>query len=193
MFASLLLLASTTAYAPIFVGRFDPADFPNAQKIERRMPHADLNSRVERILGQGQCKLAGQTKTRFDIVVPYAVLMESSGKPIKVVVKDISCNPIERLVGEIGSELASAGDFKSSHQSGNRWYVSEAYFTRVSEEAARSMTDPDKMICKKERPRINSRIAMVKTCRTVAEWNLYDKDREQLKRDMMGQDPKSGD
>lgn len=190
MLASILMLASTT-YAPIFVGKFDPAEFPNAHKVERRMPHADLNNRIERILGSQECKLNGQTKTRFDIVVPYAVLMEPSGQPKKVVVKEIGCAPIERLVGEIGSELAKAGDFKIAASSGDRWYVTEAYFTRLNEEDARASEDENKVICKKDKPKINSRIAMVKTCRTVAEWRLYDKDREQFRRDFTGQDVSS--
>lgn len=191
MFAALLLLAAPTTYAPLFVGRFDPADFPNAKKIERRMPHADLNNRVEKILSEKRCSLDGQTKTRFDIVVPYAVLMDPAGKPEKVVVKDLGCAPIESLVGQIGSELANAGDFKVAHNSGRRWYVSEAYFTRLNVEDAREQKDQDKVICKKDKPKINSRIAMVKTCRTVAEWSLYEKDREQFKRDFMGADPKT--
>ena len=186
MIAALLLLAAPTTYAPLFVGRFDPADYPNAQKIERRMPHADLNNRVEKILADKRCTLEGQTKTRFDIVVPYAVLMDAAGKPEKVVVKDLGCAPIETLVGQIGSELAKAGDFKVAHNSGRRWYVSEAYFTRLNAEDAREQEDQDKVICKKDKPKINSRIAMVKTCRTVAEWSLYEKDREQFKRDFNG-------
>ena len=186
MIAALLLLAAPTTYAPLFVGRFDPADYPNAQKIERRMPHADLNNRVEKILADKRCTLEGQTKTRFDIVVPYAVLMDAAGKPEKVVVKDLGCAPIETLVGQIGSELANAGDFKVAHNSGRRWYVSEAYFTRLNAEDAREQEDQDKVICKKDKPKINSRIAMVKTCRTVAEWSLYEKDREQFKRDFNG-------
>ena len=185
MIAALLLLAAPT-YAPLFVGRFDPADFPNAQKIERRMPHADLNNRVEKILSEKRCSIEGQTKTRFDIVVPYAVLMDAAGKPEKVVVKDLGCTPIETLVGQIGSELANAGDFKVAHNSGRRWYVSEAYFTRLNAEDAREQEDQEKVICKKDKPKINSRIAVVKTCRTVAEWSLYEKDREQFKRDFNG-------
>lgn len=188
MIAALLLLAAPTTYAPLFVGRFDPADFPDAQKVDRRMPHADLNHRIEKILSEKRCTIEGQTKTRYDIVIPYAVLMDLSGKPEKVVVKDIGCEPIERLVGEIGSELANAGDFKMAHSTGKRWYVSEAYFTRLNEEDTRAQEDEDKVICKKGRPRINSRIAMVKTCMTVAQWKTYDKDRDQLKRDMMGPD-----
>jgi hypothetical protein len=191
MLAALLLVAAPTTYAPMFVGKFDPADFPNAKKVERRMPYADLNNRVEKMLSEKRCSIEGQTKTRFDIVVPYAVLMDSSGKPEKVVVKELGCEPLERLVGEIGSELANAGDFKTAHTSGRQWYVSEAYFTRLNEEDARHQEDDSKVICKKDKPKINSRIATVKTCRTVAEWRLFDKDRDQFKRDFMGADPKT--
>jgi hypothetical protein len=102
----------------------------------------------------------------------------------------MGCEPIERLVGEIGSELANAGDFKVKHTGGNQWYVSEAYFTRLSQEDALRQEDDNKVICKKDRPKINSRIAVVKSCRTVAEWRLYDKDMDQYKRNFMGQDPK---
>jgi hypothetical protein len=190
MLLSLLLAASSPTYAPIFVGRFDPADFPNAQKVERRMPHAAMNSRVEDILAN-DCKLPGQSKIKYNITVPYAVLLDPAGKAQKVVVKDISCPSMEKLVGQIGSQLATHGDFKVVHSEGERWYVSDVYFSRISEELARSEKDLDKVICKAERPKINSRVAMVKTCRTVAEWNIYDKDRDQFRRDFMGADPKT--
>lgn len=189
MLASLLLLATSPTYAPIFVGRFDPADFPNAHRVERRLPHAEMNHRVEKMLA-GECTLPGQTKTKFNITVPYAVLLDNVGKAKKVVVKDINCPSMEKLVGQIGSELASHGDFRVAHQEGERWYVSEVYFSRISEELAREEKDLDKVICKKDRPKINSRVQMVKVCRTVAEWNIYDKDRDQYRRDLMGADPK---
>ena len=189
MLASLFLLATSPVYAPIFVGRFDTADFPNAARVERRMPQAELNNRVEKILGD-ECKLPGQTKIRYNITVPFAVLLDEAGKAKKVVVKDISCPPLETLVGQVGSELAREGDFKVAHSEGTRWYVSEVYFTRVSEEMARRDPNLDKIVCRETRPKINSRVAMVKVCRTGAEWALYDKDRDQYRRDFMSQDPK---
>lgn len=190
MLLSLLLATSSPTYAPIFVGRFDPADFPNAQKVERQMPHAELDHRVEKILSD-ECKLPGQSKIKYNITIPYAVLLDPAGKAKKVVVKDISCPSLEKLVGQVGSELSRLGDFKIAHSEGERWYVSDVYFARISEELAREEKDLDKVICKKDRPKINSRVAMVKVCRTVAEWNIYDKDRDQYRRDFMGADPKT--
>jgi hypothetical protein len=185
-----LLLSASVATVPIHVGRFNPADFPNAEKVERRMPQAELNRRVENILASGQCSISGQNKERFDIVVPYAVQMQPTGSATKVVVKEMGCMPVERLVGEVASELSKHGDFKPKHQSGEQWYVGEVYFTRASEEAMRTMKDQDKVICRAEQDMLGSRVRKQRVCKTVAEWKVFTRDREQLRRDMtMSADP----
>lgn len=187
-----LLLGATVASVPIHVGRFDPADFPGAAKVARRMPQAELNRRIEKILASGQCRISGQNKERFDIVVPYAVQMEPTGAASKVVVKEMGCAPVERLVGEVAVELSKAGDFKAKHHNGTRWYVSEVYFSRVSEKDSQVMADQDKVICRAEQDVLGSRTKKARVCRTVAEWKIFTNGREQLRRDLsnMG-DPKS--
>lgn len=187
MITSLLFLASA-ASIPIDVGRFDPAEFPNATKIERRMPHAYMNERIEKVLAKGECRLAGQTAGRFDIAVPYAVLMGPQGAAKRVVVKDIGCPAIETWVGQIAVELAKAGDFRASGQ-GERWYVSEASFTRLNEEDTRELADLDKVVCRAPQPKLGSRIAQKRMCLTVAQWKIYDADREQLRRDLQVPNP----
>jgi hypothetical protein len=180
------------ASVPIHVGQFDPAAFPSAEKIARHMPQAELNRRVENILGSRQCLISGQNKSRFDIVVPYAVQMDVSGAATKVVVKEMGCVPVERLVGEVAVELSKAGDFRSKHEDGTRWYVSEVYFSRVSEDESKRMADQDKVICRAEQDVLGSRIRKARQCRTVAEWKIFTKDREQFRRDLQNlPDPKS--
>lgn len=148
------------------------------------MPHAAMTGRVEKILASGRCKLAGQNKAKFDVVVPYAVQLDQTGAPQRVVVKEIDCAPIEKLVGEIALQLGEAGDFKVSHSEGKRWYVSELYFTRGSEMMALQTEDPNKVICKKEEPELGSRTRMKRICRTAAEWVAFEKDREEYRRDL---------
>jgi hypothetical protein len=178
-----LLLSASAATVPIHVGQFDPSAFPNAEKVDRRMPQAELNRRVENILASGQCSISGQTKERFDIVVPYAVRMQPSGAATKVVVKEMGCIPVERLVGEVASELSKHGDFRTKHQSGEQWYVGEVYFSRVTEQMARSMKNQDKVICRGEQDSLGSRTRKVRVCKTVAEWKAFAGDREQVRRD----------
>lgn len=181
-----LLLGASAASIPIHVGRFDPADFPNAAKVARRMPQAELNRRVEKILDTRQCRMSGQSKARFDIVVPYAVRMDASGTATRVVVKEMGCKPVERLVGEVAIELSRAGDFRSKHDAGERWYVSEVYFSRVSEDESIGMKDQDKVICRAEQDVLGSRIKKARVCRTVSEWKVFTNAREQLRRDLQG-------
>jgi hypothetical protein len=182
-----LLLAATAAQVPVHVGRFEPTEFPNAVKVDRRMPQGEMNQRVERILAKKQCRIAGQHKEQFDLTVPYAVQIDSSGRATKIVVKDIGCAPIETLVGQVATELSKARDFKVQHQSGERWYVSDASFTRVNEDTARTMKDLDRVICREDRPVLGSRLAKAKQCRTVAEWIVFDKDRDQMRRDLQSE------
>lgn len=190
MITSLIVLAAASSIQ-IEVGKFDRAEFPEAKRIERRMPHAAMTRRVENILAEGRCAFPGQNKAKFDVVVPYAVQLDASGAPQRVVVKEIGCAPVEKLVGDIAIQLGEAGDFKTSHRDGKLWYVSELYFTRGNEAMALRAKDPDKVICKRDEPVLGSRTATRKTCRTAAEWQVVEGDREQFRRDLrhMGRVP----
>jgi len=184
MLTAIVFASALSAQVPIEVGRFDEAEFPNAQKVERRMPLAELNHRVEKILAGRRCQLPGQTKTRYDIVVPYAVLMQPSGAITRLVVKEIGCAPIELLVGQVAVELAKAGDFRTSNQQGGRWYVSEVTFARGGEYNTRTVDNPDKIICRPTEPPAGSRIPTKKVCRTIAEWKQHEIDLGNFRRDL---------
>lgn len=181
--AALLLLAAQSPI-PVEVGRFDPANFPHAKLIDRRMPEADLVRRVDTILANKECDLAGQTKDSYNIVAPYAVLIGKGGAPSRIVVKDLGCPAIETLVGQVVNELVRAGDFRSNPFGGERWYVSEIGFAHGGEALAQKTKDDDRVICEQARPKAGSRIAMGSVCRTVAEWRVYRADRDQLQRDL---------
>jgi hypothetical protein len=135
--ASVLLAAAQAAPAPaveVDVGRFDPAEFPQADLRERRMPHDTMLTRIENILRERQCRLAGQSHRRFDIRVPYVVRLEPDGRPTRFVVADIGCRPLESFIGQIILELARVGDFRPTSASEPQWYASELRFmmgTRV--------------------------------------------------------------
>lgn len=184
MLSAILFASALSAPVPIEVGRFDEAEFPNAQRVERRMPHAELTHRVDKILASRTCQLPGQTKTRYNIVVPYAVLMQPSGAISKLVVKEIGCAPIELLVGQVAVELARAGDFKTSHQQGGRWYVSEVSFARGGEYQTKTGDDPNRVICRATEPVAGSRIPTKKVCRTIAEWKQHEIDLGNFRRDL---------
>ena len=168
------------------VGLFEPEDFPEAVVLERYMPHGEMVARVERMITDGQCTLAGATPRRFNIVVPFALSLEADGTPNSVVVKEAGCVALETLVGQIVLAQLERGDFVPSHDEGDRWYVSEVAFALGVEEqsVAISREDPDRMICRAPRAELGSRLRMVRECRTAAQWQAFEQDRQQLRRDI---------
>jgi hypothetical protein len=113
------------------VGRFDAASFPQAAMRERRMPQHAMLTRVEDILRERRCQLPGQNHRRFDIRIPYVVLLEPDGTPTRFVVADIGCQPLEAFVGLVILELARVGDFEATGSNRPAWYASELRFTKV--------------------------------------------------------------
>lgn len=179
--ATYLMLASSV---PVDVGKFENKDFPELVVLERRMPHQTMVDRVEQILSKRQCRLDGQTGQRFDINVPYVALLEPGGRAKRVVVRDIGCAPLEKLVGQIVVAQAARGDFPVSGQSAERWYGSEISFTKADPGATLASADPDKMICKKSQPVLGTRLKTMRMCKTSAEWQAYEVDRQQARGDM---------
>jgi hypothetical protein len=190
--ALLLVLLQPAAGSPprvdvaVDVGIFEPEDFPEMVRLDRRMPHADMVARVERMIADGRCTLAGVTESRFNIVVPFAILMEADGTPNSVVVKEAGCVALETLVGQIVLAQLERGDFVPSHEEGERWYVSELGFAvGVEDQAvAISLEDPDRVICRQAQPELGSRLRMVRDCRTANQWRVFEQDHDQLRRDL---------
>ncbi|HEX8217100.1 MAG TPA: hypothetical protein VF577_06525, partial [Allosphingosinicella sp.] len=146
----------------------------------------EMVTRVEAMLSDGRCTIAGAHDRRFNIVVPFAILMEADGTPDMVVVHEAGCVALETLVGQIVLAQLRRGDFRPQHAQGDRWYVSELGFAMGVQSEAASMTleNPDRVICREAQVQLNSRVRMVRSCRTAAEWVLFEADREQLRRDI---------
>jgi hypothetical protein len=179
------VLFITAASVPIEVGLFNPQAFPDAKKVERRMPQGELTARVDRILGRGECSIPGQSKVEYAITVPYAVRVGPSGRVSKIVVKEMGCAPIELLTGQVAQELAKAGDFKPTSNAAEQWYVSEAYYAHGAQDLARRMDDENKIICESPRMATMSHIAKVRICRTAAEWRVFASQRDQYRQDIL--------
>lgn len=191
MLAAFLLAMLQPAPAPavdvdVDVGRFDPADFPELIRLERRLPEAEMVRRVEAMLSDRRCTIEGAHDRRFNIVVPFAILMQADGTPDTVVVHEAGCESLEILVGQIVLAQLARGDFRPQHEAGERWYVSELGFAMgvQGEAVAMARETPDRMICREAQVQLNSRIRMARACRTAAEWVLFENDREQLRRDI---------
>ena len=125
-----LLLGSASGPVQVDVGRADWSRMPALNTVERQLPTPSMVGDVERMLVSGQCTLAGQTSRKFDITVPYAVLVEPDGSARHVVVAETGCAPLESYVGLVVLTMADAGDFRSAGQAKPRWYASALNFNQ---------------------------------------------------------------
>lgn len=107
---------------PIDAAEANWAGFPRLERSARPLPTASLVGRVETILSRRQCQVAGQTASRFDFDVPFAVLLRPDGSVERAIVKDMDCPEIETLVGEIAVEMGRQGDYRPTRQTETRWY-----------------------------------------------------------------------
>jgi hypothetical protein len=124
-----MMLSAAATEVRVDVGRANWDALPQLEATDRRLPYETMVERVEQMLKSGECSVLGQQPERFDITVPYAVLVEPDGSASRVVVAESGCAPLESYVGRLVHERARLGDFKRSGADRTRWYASKINFT----------------------------------------------------------------
>ena len=127
MTAVLIGMSVPAAAQTVEVGRANWTKLPQLETGDRMLDYAPLAAEVERMLKEKQCALPGQSARRFDITIPYAVLVEPNGQISRVLVSDMQCKPLEALVGETAIALAQGAQPRPGAQKA-RWYASEVNF-----------------------------------------------------------------
>lgn len=126
--AALAVLASPAAAQTVDVGRANWKALPPLNADHNVLPMETLVTAVEDILKTKQCKLTGQSHHRFDITVPYAVLLEPNGTTNRVIVGEMNCPPLETLVGRVALERAQLGHYQPTGLSRARWHADTINF-----------------------------------------------------------------
>ena len=126
--AAMLLMAGAPEEAQIDIGRINLGELPAAELKGADLPTPAMVGHVEQILGDGKCRISGQTNRRFDIDVPYAVLLHPDGSAKRVVVSDIGCPEIESLTGTVVLALARQREFATTGHQKPKWFGSTINF-----------------------------------------------------------------
>jgi hypothetical protein len=124
---SALMAGATPAAIQVDVGHANWASMPRIERVDRQLPTPPMIDRVQALLGS-KCRLPGQRRSRFNITIPYAVLVNPDGSASHVVVGETGCADLESYVGLIVLELARNGDFRPSGGPAPRWMSSEINF-----------------------------------------------------------------
>jgi hypothetical protein len=128
LLAALVAVSAPAAGQTVEVGRANWSKLPKLEIGDRMFNYEPLVTEVERMLREKQCDLPGQSARRFDITVPYAVLIEPNGQISRVLVSEMDCKPLETLVGETAIVLAQSARPTPSGAQKARWYASEVNF-----------------------------------------------------------------
>lgn len=179
----MLLLLAAGASVPVAIGNFNTTTLPPLTKVERSIPHGDMTKQVEDMLASGQCKLPGQNKGRFDVSVPYAIRLDGTGAATKIVVHDVGCQQLSLLAAKVVAAQAGRGDFKVAPGAVEQWFGSDVYFKMGEPSIGEALKNPDKVSCKSALI-VGSRLRTRRTCLTAAQWAQYEKDRQELGRDI---------
>lgn len=126
--AAAMLLTTVTGPLQVDVGRANWSALPPLKAVERVLPSPEMVDRVETMLESGACRIRGQSAKKFDISIPYAVLVEPDGSARRVVVAETGCAELETYVGVIVSAMAREGDFQPTREAKARWFASELNF-----------------------------------------------------------------
>ena len=127
--AAAFVLAAPAGATTIEVGKANWSSMPRLDKAPRPLSYSTMVGNVEKMLQQRTCRFDGQSPRRFDLTVPYAVLIEPDGKASRVLVADMGCEPLETMVGNLVADLSELGDYRASAGDTGRWYASSINFT----------------------------------------------------------------
>src|SRR3954463_16233540 len=67
---------------------------------------------MEQALRDGTCKVRGMTPTKFDVDVPYAVLVEPDGSVSQIMIPEMGCPALNTIVGSTVVERGKHGLLK---------------------------------------------------------------------------------
>jgi hypothetical protein len=122
------LLGTTVTPLQVDVGKAKWESLPTLQAFERQVPSVDMIARVEKMLAERQCTIPGQRAERFDITIPYAVLVNPDGRAERVLVAETGCEALETYVGLVVSAMAQKSYIGPTGAAKPRWFASEINF-----------------------------------------------------------------
>lgn len=125
---SALILAGAANAQSIEVAGGDWSSIPKIEAKQETLISKNAMDRVQKIVGSKACKLAGQTKNRIDMTVPFLVQFDTSGAPARIVVARMDCPELESVMATVALGLVKSGEYKPTGANNAGWYRSDISF-----------------------------------------------------------------
>jgi hypothetical protein len=135
---AILALAALSLSAPVSAQKVvsahgDWSAIPPAKTRHSYAEYVDSNRLtlwMEQALRDGTCKVPGMNPNKFDVDVPYAVLVEPDGSVSQIMIPEMGCPALNTIIGSTVVELAQKGMFKPTGQEKASWFRDRIAFAR---------------------------------------------------------------
>ena len=126
--AAALLLASPQAAAPeVEVATGDWSAIPWMTNRSVSIIGEEALESIHRSFARGECTLAGQSKKRLDLKLPFLVEFGEAGEVKRLVLRKIGCPSVERMLASVVLEQVRTGEYRPPRGEGRGWYRSEVH------------------------------------------------------------------
>ena len=134
LIALAVVLASSQASAAtveVATGKWDSLPYLKSRNLDQI--GANAVGRVHEVIAKGECTLPGQTKRSIDLSVPFAIHFDPKGTPTRILVKNINCAPIERIMAHVLDGSVRRGEYRPSGENEAGWYQSTISFISLND------------------------------------------------------------
>ena len=135
---ALLALAALTVAMPAYgqtvqTGVTDWNKLPQAHMRHSYAQYVDQNHIAiwtEQVLKSPDCNVKGMRPDKFDIDVPYAVLVAPDGKVERILIPDMGCAGLNTVIGSTVMDIVKGGAFKPTGEKQALWYGDRLAYAR---------------------------------------------------------------
>lgn len=127
--AALLLGAGQASATKVEVATGDWSNIPHLKTRSFNIINGEAVDRVHRSFQKGECVIAGQSKNRLNLNVPFLIQFGEGGAIERLVLRKIGCPSVETVLASTLLQQAQSGEYKGTGVNEAGWYQSELRLT----------------------------------------------------------------
>ena len=125
---ALLVLAGPATAQKIEVAEGDWSNVPATRFVGLETMSPEVLLKVQQLVADGECTLAGVSKRRIDMTVPFLVHFSPTGAVEHVVLRRLNCEKAEGVLAGALLAMLNSGAAKPRAKNLSGWYRSELSF-----------------------------------------------------------------
>ena len=121
-FAVALICSAAAGAQTVDVGTGNWDRFPEARRAGTLYLSNATMDAIEALGREQACRVNGLSRNSVSLNVPFVIRFDAAGRPERIVLRDLGCPALERLLAQSLQGLAGAGEFRPTGGAG--WYRS---------------------------------------------------------------------